>query len=377
VEGALRMIPVYEPLLDGNEQNYVQDCLATGWVSSLGKYVNRFEDNFAAYCGVQHGVSVSSGTTALHLSLVALGIGPGDEVIIPAFTLIVSANVVIQTGARPVLVDVDERTWCMDVNQVEAAITPRTRAIMAVHVYGHPCEMDALVELAERHGLFLIEDGAEAHGAEVRGRRVGSFGIANCFSFYGNKIITTGEGGMVLTDDDALAERLRLLRSQAFQEPRFVHEYMGFNYRLTNVQAAIGCAQLEQLDSRIEAKRSIAQTYLDLIAGDLRIQVPYEAPWAKNVYWMFGIVLDESFGADRQQVMRQLRENGVETRSFFCPMHWQPVFQTGNDPRFPDCSGSFPVSERLWLNGLYLPSGPSLTESDVSEIVEKLMDCAH
>ena len=366
------MIPVYEPVLAGNEQKYVRECIETGWVSSLGKYVTRFEEDFAAYCGARYGVSLSSGTTALHLSLLALGIGPGDEVIIPAFTLIVSANVVIQAGARPVLVDVDPLTWCINPARIEEAITPRTRAIMAVHMYGHPCDMPRLQEIADRHGLHIIEDGAEAHGAEVNGRCVGSFGIANAFSFYGNKIITTGEGGMVLTDDEVVAERLRLLRNQAFGEPRFVHQEMGFNYRMTNVQAAIGCAQLETLDEKIDAKRRIAQCYTDLFAGDPRLILPYEAPWAKNVYWMYGVVLQDDVEVSKEALMHALKQDGVETRSFFCPMHLQPVFQRGGDARFPDCSGRYPVSERLWARGLYLPSGPGLIDEQLSEVAEKV-----
>jgi perosamine synthetase len=370
------MIHVYEPVLDGNEAGYVQDCLASGWVSSLGKYVNRFEDEFAAYCGAKYGVSVSSGTTALHVALLALGIGPGDEVIIPAFTLIVSANVVVQAGARPVLVDVDPRTWCIDPAQIEEKITPRTKAIMAVHMYGHPCDMPALQDIARRHNLHIIEDGAEAHGAEVNGQRVGSFGIANAFSFYGNKIITTGEGGMVLTDDAVVADRLRLLRNQAFQEPRFVHSVMGFNYRMTNVQAAIGCGQLEKLDEKVARKREIADYYCELLGRDARLQLPHEAPGCKNVYWMVGVVLGDDFGVSKEEAMRRLKEMGVETRSFFCPMHMQPVFQNGWDERFPDCTGSYPVSERLWARGLYLPSGSGLTNAQIEEVSEKLLSLA-
>lgn len=367
------MIHVYEPVLDGNEAVYVQDCLQSGWVSSLGKYVNRFEEEFAAYCGVKYGVSVTSGTTALHLALLALDIGPGDEVIIPTFTLIVSANVIVQAGAKPVLVDVDPRTWCIDPALVEEKITPRTKAIMAVHMYGHPCDMPALQAIAERHNLHIIEDGAEAHGAEVNGQRVGGFGIANAFSFYGNKIITTGEGGMILTDDHAVAERMRLLRNQAFREPRFVHDVMGYNYRMTNVQAAIGCGQLEKLDEKVARKREIADYYTDLLEKESRIQLPWEAPGCKNVYWMYGVVLGDDFGVSKEDAMARLKANGVETRSFFCPMHLQPVFQRGGDDCYPDCTGAYPVSERLWHHGLYLPSGSGLTNAQIEEVAAKLL----
>ena len=368
------MIHVYEPLLDGNELRYVTECVETGWVSSLGKFVTRFEEEFAAYCGAAYGVSCSNGTTALHLALVALGIGPGDEVIIPDFTLIASANTVILAGARPVLVDIDPLTWCIDPGRIEEKITPRTRAIMAVHMYGHPCDLPALRAIAERHDLFIIEDCAEAHGAGVNGQRVGSFGDANCFSFYGNKILTTGEGGMVLTDDAALAQRLRLLRNQAFTEPRFVHDEIGFNYRLTNVQAAIGVAQLETLDDKIDRKRQIAATYDALLGAASEITRPSEADWAKNVYWMYGVVLEDSFGDSKDNVMRRLKANGVETRSFFCPMHLQPVFQA-EDPAYPDTRGDYPVSTRLWERGLYLPSGPGLTQAQLETVAARLLEC--
>ena len=235
-------IPVCEPLLDGNERKYVLDCLDTSWISSAGKYIPAFEHAFSRYCGARHGIACSSGTAAIHLALLALEIGPGDEVIVPCFNLIAGVNAVMLTGARPVLVDVDPRTWCLDPALLAEKITSRTKAIMAVHMYGHPCDMDPILDLARRHGLRVIEDGAEAHGAEYKGRRVGGLGDVGCFSFYGNKIITTGEGGMVVTNDEGLAARSALLRNQGFEESRFVHREMGFNYRLTNMQAAIGLA---------------------------------------------------------------------------------------------------------------------------------------
>ena len=368
------MIPVWEPVLDGNERRYVLDCLETNWISSLGSYITRFEETVARWCGVPHGVACSSCTTGLHLALVALGIGPGDEVIIPDFTLIVSANTVIEAGARPVLVDADPKTWCLDPEKVEEKIGPRTRAIMPVHMYGHPCDMPRICEIARRRGLFVIEDCAEAHGAEVAGRRVGSFGDAACFSFYGNKILTTGEGGMVLCSDGKLAEEMRLLRNQAFEQPRFVHRRIGFNYRLTNVQAAIGLAQVEKVDEKVEKKREIARWYAEAFANVEDVELPAEAPGAKNVYWMYGVKLGDSFRRGRDGVMAALKEKGVETRAFFCPMHRQPVFQ-GTDSRFPDVSGSYPVSDDLWKRGLYLPSGLGLTRSQVEEVAAKLAEC--
>ena len=368
------MIPVWEPVLDGNERRYVLDCLETNWISSLGSYITRFEETFARWCGVPHGVACSSCTTGLHLALVGLGIGPGDEVIIPDFTLIVSASTVIEAGARPVLVDADPKTWGLDPDKVEEKIGPRTRAIMPVHMYGHPCDMPRICEIARRRRLFVIEDCAEAHGAEVGGRRVGSFGDAACFSFYGNKILTTGEGGMVLCSDGKLAEEMRLLRNQAFEQPRFVHRRIGFNYRLTNVQAAIGLAQVEKVDEKVEKKREIARWYAEAFAKVEDVELPAEAPGAKNVYWMYGVKLGDSFRRGRDGVMAALKERGVETRAFFCPMHRQPVFQ-GTDSRFPDVSGSYPVSDDLWKRGLYLPSGLGLTRSQVEEVAAKLAEC--
>ena len=368
------MIPVWEPVLDGNEKRYVLDCLETNWISSLGSYITRFEETMASWCGVSHGVACSSCTTGLHLALTALGVGPGDEVIIPDFTLIVSANTVIQAGARPVLVDADPRTWCMDPAQIEAKVGPRTRAIMPVHMYGHPCDMPAILSIARRHGLFVIEDCAEAHGARIADRMVGSFGDAACFSFYGNKILTTGEGGMVLCSNAALADRMRLLRNQAFEQPRFVHREVGFNYRLTNVQAAIGLAQAEKVEEKVEKKREIARWYAEAFAGVEDVELPWEAPGAKNVYWMYGVKLGDSFRRGRDGVMGAMREKGVETRAFFCPMHRQPVFAR-NDPRFPDVSGDYPVSDDLWKRGLYLPSGLGLTRAQVQEVVETLAAC--
>lgn len=368
------MIPVCEPVLDGNEKQYVADCLDTNWVSSLGKYITRFEEQFSRYCGARYGVACSSGTAALHLGLVALGIGRYDEVIIPDFTLIVSANVVILAGARAVLVDVDPKTWCMDPTKIEAKITPRTKAIMVVHMYGHPCDMAAIMKIALRHNLYVIEDCAEAHGAEVNGKRVGSFGHAGCFSFYGNKILTTGEGGMVLCKDQKIVERLRLLRDQGFEEPRFVHRVIGFNYRLTNIQAAIGLAQTEKVEEKVARKREIARTYNELLRDQDGITLPFEAPWAKNVYWMYGILIGEGFGVSRDELMRKLREKGIDTRAFFYPMHRQPVYQAEN-PRFPDASGNYPISDDLARRGLYLPSGLGLTNAQIHEVVEKLLEC--
>lgn len=369
------MIPVYEPLLDGNEESYVLDCLKTNWVSSAGKYIALFEEKFADYCGAEYAVACNSGTAAIHLALAALGIGPGDEVIVPSFTIIACANMVILTGAKPVLVDVDPQTWCIDTKKIEEHITSRTKAIMAVHMYGHPCDMDSILEVAKSYGLFVIEDAAEAHGAEYKGRKTGAIGDVGCFSFYGNKIITTGEGGQVVTNNRQIADQARLLRNQAFEEPRFVHRFLGFNYRMTNIQAAIGLAQCETLDDKIDRKRRIAQLYSDLLGEQPDLTLPCEASWAKNVYWMYGVLLEDSFGRSRDDVMRLLQTKGVETRAFFYPLHKQPVFVDGSHPSYPDVSGSYPVSEDLSARGLYLPSGPGLTTDEVKEVVSKLLEC--
>lgn len=368
------MIPVCEPALEGRELQYVRDCLETNWISSAGKYINLFEEKFAAYCGARYGIACSSGTTAIHLAMVALGIGPGDEVIIPDFTLIVSANMVILAGARPVLVDVDNKTWCIDPKLIEAKITPRTKAIMAVHMYGHPCDMDAITAIAKKYNLFVIEDCAEAHGAEVNGVKVGCLSDVACFSFYGNKILTTGEGGMLTCNDEDIAKRLRLLCNQGFQEPRFVHGVVGFNYRLTNVQAAIGLAQTEQVEQKVAKKRWIGATYNELLADWPHLTLPVEETWAKNVYWMYGVVINDSFGLTKEELMVKLHEKGVDTRAFFCPMSIQPVFK-GADPRYPDIQGDYPVSVDLWNRGLYLPSGLPLTRNQIETVVEKIKEC--
>ena len=369
------MIPVCEPVLDGNEIEYALDALRTNWISSSGAYIRRFEEGFAAYCGAGHGVACSSGTAALHLGLLALGVGPGDEVIIPDFTLIAAANTVILAGARPVLVDVDRDTWCLDAARIEEKITPATKAIMAVHMYGHPCDMDAILEVARRHGLRVLEDGAEAHGAEYKGRRVGAIGDAGAFSFYGNKIVTTGEGGMVVTDDAQVADRVRLMRNQGFEEPRFVHRVMGFNYRLSNLLAAVGLGQLERAEDKVARKRALARAYSRRLQG-ADLTLPFEAPWARNVYWMYGVVLGDTY-PPRDEVMRRLAAMGVETRAFFCPMSRQPLFRDspGTDARWPDLSGSRPVADWLWERGLYLPSGLGLSENQVDEVVAKLRAC--
>lgn len=361
------MIPVCEPLIGVKELEYVTDCLRTNWISSAGKYIAEFEKGFAAYCGVKHGITTTNGTTALHLALAALGIGKGDEVIMPTFTMAACGFSVVYTGAKPVLVDSEPETWNMDVTQIERRITPRTKAIMPIHIYGHPCDMEPIMDIARKHRLYIVEDAAEAHGATYRGKMAGSIGDVGCFSFYANKIITTGEGGMIVTNDEKVADRARRLKDQAFsRERRFLHTELGFNYRMTNIQAAIGLAQLENIDRLVEMRRKNAQLYNKLLKGVPGITLPVEKKWAKNVYWMYCIVIENEFGMSRDELMAFLRQKGVDTRTFFIPMHVQPAFK--NIGLFE--GEHYPVSERLAEKGLYLPSGSGLTEEQISTVCE-------
>jgi perosamine synthetase len=367
------MIPVCEPLLTGRELDYVADCLRTNWVSSMGKYIGQFEKRFAAYCGCKHGVAVTNGTAALHLALASLGIGPGDEVILPAFTMAASAFSIIYTGARPVLVDSEPDTWNMAVSRIEEKLSARTRAIMPVHIYGHPCDMDPITEIARRHSLFVIEDAAEAHGASYRGRKAGGLGDAGCFSFYANKIITTGEGGMLVTNDDAVADRARRLKDQAYSPAkRFLHTDLGFNYRMTNIQAAIGLAQLESIDSFVDLRRRNASAYNAALGQLPGITLPPEKEWARSVYWMYSILVGDGFPVDRDELMRRLKDKGIDTRTFFIPMHMQPAFASMG--LFRD--ESYPVAEDLSRRGLYLPSGSGLKEEDLDHVCRSIREIA-
>jgi perosamine synthetase len=372
------MIPVNEPLLSGRELDYVSECVRTGWISSAGKFIEEFEERWAAYCGRRYGIAVSNGTAALQLSVACIGLAPGDEVIIPSFTIISCALAVIYNGGVPVLVDADPSSWCMDVSRVEEKIGPRTRAIMPVHIYGHPVDMDALGELARRYGLILIEDAAEAHGAQYltgrdtahpRWKRCGSFGALSAFSFYANKPVTTGEGGMILTDDASLAEKARSLRNLAFQsERRFYHEELGTNFRLTNLQAALGVAQVERIDEIIARKRLIGQQYTQRLKDIEHVSLPVEQPWARSIYWMYGLVLSEESEMEAAQLAERLKGLGIETRPFFLGMHEQPAFHK----RGLFLHESYEVAERLARRGLYLPSGLTLTEEQQARVCEAL-----
>lgn len=360
------MIPVSEPLIGEAERRYVDEAVRSGWISSEGPFVARFEEAWAAYCGVRHGVAISSGTTALFAAIAALDLAPGDEVILPTFTYIGCVHAITAVGALPVLVDADPETWCMDVAQTAARVTARTRAIMPVHIYGHPVEMEPLRDLAARHGLTLVEDAAEAHGATYHGRRTGALGDVACFSFYANKIITTGEGGMVVTDDDRLAARVREYRNMAFQPGRrFSHERVGYNYRLTSLQAAVGLAQVESVEARVRRKRGIGARYTALLQGMPGLALPVERAGATNVYWMYGIVLDDGVPFDAAECAARLLARGVDTRPFFLGMHEQPVFHAAGLFR----GERYPVAERLARRGLYLPSGLTLTDGAIEQVV--------
>jgi perosamine synthetase len=359
------MIPVNEPLLDGNEKKYLLECIETGWISSEGPFIKKFEKKFADRVDRKYGIAVTNGTAALDAAVEALGIGSGDEVIMPTFTIISCIGQIIRAGATPVLVDSDAETWNMDVTQIEAKITPRTKAIMIVHIYGLPVDMDPVLDIAKRHGLKVIEDAAQMHGQTYKGKSCGSFGDISTFSFYPNKHITTGEGGMVVTNDNLLAENCRSLRNLCFQpDKRFVHERLGWNLRMTNMQAALGVAQLEQLDNFVQRKRNIGNRYNELLSELPNVQLPLsKTDYAENIYWVYGLLLDDDFVMDAEAVMGKLAEKGIGTRPFFCPMHMQPVLQ-----RLGLFEGEkYPVAEGLYRRGFYIPSGMALTDDQIKE----------
>ncbi len=352
-------VPVSAPLVGKREKSLASRAIESGWVSSRGPYLEEFERRFARFVGTREGVATTSGTTALHLALATLGIGVGDEVLVPDFTIVACANAVLYTGATPVFVDVDPVTWTMDPESASHKITRRTKAIMPVHIYGHPADMDRVLSIAREHDIAVVEDAAEAHGAKYRGRRVGSIGDIGCFSFYSNKIITTGEGGMIVTQSPRHAARARRLRDLAFAGSRrdYRHSELGFNYRMTNLQAAIGLAQVERADEFVDHRRRCAQIYSELLDGTPGITLPWEAPWAENVYWMYTILVTAGVRR-RGHLMRLLEALGVETRVGFWPLHRQKFLTVyaGRRERFP-------VSTALGLRALSLPSGNGITQA--------------
>jgi perosamine synthetase len=363
------MIPVFEPIIEEDEIAAVVDALRKGEISgSFGQYIPNFEQAFADYCGVKYGIAVTSGSTALHIAVTAAGIGEGDEVLVSASTNIATALAVIHNNAIPVPIDSEPLTWNLDLDLIESLITPKTKAIIPVHLYGHPVDMDRLMQIAEKYHLIVIEDAAEAHGATCRGKVIGSFGDMSCFSFYANKLITTGEGGMILTDNKEYADKLKLLRNLAFTQPRFWHEEAGFNFRMTGYQAAMGLVQVGKLDRIIADKIKMARLYDKYLAGIKGLQLPYTADWATNVYWMYGIVLNADFGISRDELVQKLRSAGIDTRTFFCPMNIQPCLQKRKGFRQISC----PVAENIWENGLYLPSSTHLTEEQIRFVADEI-----
>jgi len=367
-------IPVCEPTLLGNETRYVLEAVKSGWISSAGKYISEFERAFAEYCGVKHGIAVCNGTVAFYLGLTALGIGKGDEVIIPDFTMIASAFAVCYTGAVPIFVDADRETWNIDTSRIEEKINEKTKAIMPVHIYGHPCDMKPIWELAMKFNLKIIEDVAEVHGAEYYGKKCGALGDIAAFSFFANKIAATGEGGMVITDDEELADNCRYYKNlcSPLNGPRnYLHNDIGFNYRMSNLLAALGLAQIENLNEYVELRRRNNSLYWKYLEGVLGIILQPEKEWAKNVFWMNGIIVEtEKYGLTRDELMKKLKEVGIDSRQFFTGMHRQPAL------RKYGCTinSNYDVSEWLEKNGLYLPSGSGLNKNQIQYICKKIKD---
>jgi len=366
------MIPVNEPVIGSRERELVLACLDTGWISSDGPFVAQFEQRFAREVGRKHAIAVMNGSAALDAAVAALELSPGDEVVMPTFTIISCVTAILRAGAVPVPVDCDPVTWNATPDAIMAAVTPRTRAIMAVHIYGLPVDMDPILSFARERSIAVIEDAAEAHGLSYRGRPCGSLGDISTFSFYPNKHVTTGEGGMIVTDSDVLAGRCRSLRNLGFNpERRFVHDALGWNLRMTNLQAALGLGQLERLGESIAKKRAMGRRYRELLQDDNRLQLPAErSTGAENVYWVFGMVLNDSLPFDAREMMRRLSDRGIGTRTFFWGMHEQPVLRRMK--MFETVS--LPVAERLARRGFYIPSGLALTEAQMIEVAAAVKD---
>lgn len=359
----LHRTPIMQPLLNGNELAYVSDCIKTGWISSQGAYVKRFEKEFAEYCGAEYAVAVSNGTVALHLALVALGIKEGDEVLVPDLTFAASINAIIYTGAVPVIVDVDKTTWTISIEDIEKNITPKTKAIMPVHLYGHPCHMDEIMAIAKQHNLLVIEDAAEAIGAKYKNKHVGTFGEAATFSFFGNKTITTGEGGMVFFKNKDAYEKAMVLRDHGMSKTRkYWHDFVGFNYRMTNLQAAIGCAQMERIDEFVNEKRRLANFYNTILTETSVFILPPQESWAVNGYWLYTAILKENCGITRDELMQKMLKNGVETRAVFFPLHEMPPYKN-----YPTKS-NFRNANYISQQGISLPSSVNISEAELMNI---------
>ncbi|MEI6788338.1 MAG: DegT/DnrJ/EryC1/StrS family aminotransferase [bacterium] len=363
-----RKIPVAAPALVGREKEYVMDCMDTNWISSNGKYIHQFEQAFATYTGVPHAISCCNGTVAIHLALLAFDLKPGDEVIIPTLTYVASANPVVYCGATPVFVDVDPTTWCIDPAKITAKITPRTKGIIAVHLYGHPADMDPILKIAAEQNLFVIEDVAEAHGASYKGRMAGTMGDIATFSFFGNKIITTGEGGMMITRNSELARKMRLFKGQGMDpNRRFWFPITGYNYRMTNIEAAIGLAQLEKIEWHISSRKEIAAVYSRQLSGCRELDLPPNCDWATNVFWLYSVVLTEHCALTRDEVMAKLAAAGIETRPFFYPMHILPMFADLAKGQ------TFPVADHLSSRGINLPTFANLADEDLAYVIAQLL----
>ncbi len=363
------MIPICIPFLGKNERKYILSCLRDNWISSSGKYIAAFEEAFSHYCGKKYGITTTNGTTALHLGSVALGLHPGDEVIMPSFTIASTTFATLYCGGKPVFVDSTRDTWNIDVNKIEEKITKKTKIIMPVHIYGHPCDMDQIMKIARKYHVYVVEDAAEAHGAEYKEKKVGGIGDVGCFSFYGNKIITCGEGGMIVTNNRAVASKCRSLRNLAFLEKkRFWHKELGFNYRMTNMQAALGLAQFEKIEALIQRRRENAGIYHSLLSRIPGLTLPIEKEGVRNVYWMYGLLVEKDFGISRGQLIKRLQTKGVETRPFFLPMHEQPILK-----KMGLLDGErYPVAEEISQKGLYLPSSSGLKISEIEYVCEAI-----
>ena len=366
---SLKPVPVNEPVISDQAKNYAKECLDTGWLSSAGPFVGKFEQAFAAYLGVRHAVAVSNGTAALHAALCAIDLKPGDEVIVPAFTMIATIFAVMYTGATPVFVDCELDTFNIDIRNIESKITPRTRAIIPVHLFGHAAEMDEIREIATRHKLFVIEDAAEAHGGLYRGQKCGALSDISCFSLYANKIITAGEGGIICTNHDPLAEKLRKLRDLHHStERRFVHDGIGYNYRMTNVQAAIAFGELENIDHYIAKKEWMAEQYTKRLAKLEGVRTPITRAYVKNVYWMYTVLIDEAkFGVSKDKLRELLKEAQIDTRDLFYPPEMQPIL-TQKYPRM----GHFPKAQYAAAHGCYLPSGLAITKDQIDRVADAI-----
>lgn len=352
-----KIIPVSAPVIGKKELQYATDAIKKGWISK-GEYIDRLEKNFSKYHACKYGISTMNGTAALHLALAVLGITRGDEIIVPDLTFFATAEAVSYCNAIPIPIDVTKDYWCMDPMKIEEKLTDKTRAIIPVHIYGHPCDMDLIMEIAQDNNLYVIEDCAEAHGAEYKGKKIGSIGDISCFSFYGNKVITTGEGGMCITNNKKWAEEMEHYRSHCMTK-QYYHDCIGFNYRMTNIQAAIGVAQLEKIDAFIEKKRMIAKMYTEMLK-ETGVGLPVEMPWAKNIYWMYSILVKK-----RDKLMKKLEKRGIETRPFFTPMHMLPSYRTKD---------SFPNATDLYKRGMNLPSGISLTKKEIGYICREIQN---